>query len=266
MPLSYSQLQCYQRCPKQYEFAFVKKVPRGISMGESFGSSIHLALKKWGELEASLAPKAAAGQIALFTEESHGPEQKLDLHTLKTLWRHSFVSQGYESRAAQDSALLQGEHALEHFFSWWQTEKREVAACEKSFSVQLPAAGEKPAASIAGRFDRVERTDKGLVVIDFKSGQPRDQQYVDVDLQLSIYAAAVQQLWNEPAVELKLLFLGEEELIERVTTRNASQINDAMKIIRMLADDMESKNYKPSPSVEKCRHCPFREICPAKGL
>ena len=266
MPLSYSQLQCYRRCPKQYEFAFVKKVPRAISMGESFGSSIHLALKKWGELEASLAPKNPAGQIALFTEEPHGSDRKLDLTTLKTLWRQSFVSQGYESRAAQDSALLQGDHALEHFFRWWLTEKREVAACEKGFTVDLPASADKPAVSIAGRFDRVERTEKGLVVVDFKSGQPRDQQYVDTDLQLSIYAAAVQRIWNEPAAELKLLFLGEEELVERVTTRNPSQIADAMKIIRLLADDMEGKNYKPSPSVEKCRSCPYREICPARAV
>ncbi len=267
MPLSYSQLQCYRRCPKQYEFAFVKKVPRGISMGESFGSSIHLTLKKWGELEVGLQPKAAApGQIALFTDEAHGPDRKLDATTLKTLWRQSFVAQGYGSRAAQDAALMQGDKALAHFFRWWQAEPRHVAGCEKAFTLNIPAVDDKPAVSIAGRFDRVERTATGLTVIDFKSGQVRDQQSADTDLQLSIYAAAAQEIWGEPVAELKLLFLGEEELTEVVTTRNASQIQDAQKIIRLLAQQMESKDYRPDPGVEKCRSCPYREMCPAKAI
>lgn len=268
MPLSYSQLQCYRRCPKQYEFAFVKKVSRAISTGESFGSSIHLTLKKWGALELGAAPKTpAAGQIALFAEQQpHGGEQRLTLTTLKTLWRESFIAQGYETRAAQDAALLQGEQALEHFFRWWEAEKREVMGCETSFRLEIAGSEQRAAATIAGRFDRVERTAQGLCVIDFKSGEPRAQDHVDTDLQLSIYAAAAQQLWDEPVAELKLLFLGDEELVERTTTRNASQIADAMKVIRLLADQMDSKDYKPAPSVEKCRSCPYREICPARAV
>ena len=51
MALSYSQLRRYRTCPRQYEFSNIKKVPWGISEGESFGSSVHNALKKWGEAE-----------------------------------------------------------------------------------------------------------------------------------------------------------------------------------------------------------------------
>jgi hypothetical protein len=262
--LSYSQLQCFRRCPKQYEFAFIKKVSRPLTTGESFGSSIHLALKKWGELEQSLAPRAHAGQIALFTDDHHGPAPKPDLHTLKMFWRQSFIAQGYGSRAEQDAALMRGERALEHFFRWWQQVPRTIAACEKGFTLDIPSRGGSGTISIAGRFDRVEHGSEGLRIIDFKSGMPRNQQEADADLQLSIYAAAAARMWNAPVADLRLLFLGEEELVEVITTRNASQISDAQKTIAMLAEDMERAPYRGTPTTEKCRSCPYREICPVK--
>lgn len=264
MALSYSQLQCFRRCPKQYEFAFVKKVARPISTGESFGSSIHLTLKKWGELEQSLTQKQFDGQIALFVDEHHGPAPQTDIHMLKTLWRQSFIAQGYESRAAQDAALLQGERALEHFFQWWQREERIVAGCEKSFSLSIPSRTDGNTLSLGGRFDRVESMPDGLSIIDFKSGAPRSQQEADTDLQLSIYAAAAAQVWNMSVRDLRLLFLGEEELIEVVTTRNASQIDDALKTISMLAEEMQQTPYRATPNTQKCRACPYRDICPAR--
>ena len=268
MPLSYSQLQCYRRCPKQYEFAFVKKVSRQISQGESFGSSMHNTLKKWGELELLMqAKKPASGQIALFTDDhTHAMPQKLDQTMLKTLWRQCFIAQGYETRAAMDMALLRGERALEHFFGWWSAKSRDVVACEKGFSIDVPGNDGSVALAMSGRFDRVERTEQGLLIIDFKSGEPRPQAEIDVDLQLSMYAAAAQKLWNEPVYELILLFIGEEGIVEGKTTRNASQIKDAMTAIRNLAQQIESKDFRATPTVGKCRSCPYREMCPARAV
>lgn len=214
----------------------------------------------------SLSPKTPAGQIALFAEDYHGPAQKPDLLTLKTFWRQSFIAAGYGSRAAQDAALLQGERALEHFFRWWQQKPRAIAGCEKGFTLDIPARNTTNALSIAGRFDRVEFGPEGLHIIDFKSGSIRTQQEADADLQLSIYAAAAAQMWNMPVADLRLLFLHEEELVEVVTMRNASQIADAQKTVAMLAEEMTKTPYRATPSIEKCRGCPYRDICPAKAL
>lgn len=200
----------------------------------------------------------------MFTDDHHGPTPKPDLHTLKMFWRQSFIAQGYGSRAEQDAALMRGERALEHFFRWWQQEPRTIAACEKGFTLDIPARGGGGAIDIAGRFDRVEHGPQGLRIIDFKSGMPRTQQEADADLQLSIYAAAATRMWSEPVADLRLLFLGEEELVEVVTTRNASQIADAEKVVAMLAEELSKTPYRAAPSIEKCRSCPYRDICPAK--
>ena len=71
MPLSYSQLNLYRRCPRQYEFACIKNLPRLITPGESFGSSVHNTLKKWGELEMSIQQAAALNQLTMFEDKKN---------------------------------------------------------------------------------------------------------------------------------------------------------------------------------------------------
>ncbi|OGJ61050.1 hypothetical protein A3C37_03225 [Candidatus Peribacteria bacterium RIFCSPHIGHO2_02_FULL_53_20] len=38
MPLSFTQLASYRRCPRQYEYCTIKKIPKGISLGAAFGA------------------------------------------------------------------------------------------------------------------------------------------------------------------------------------------------------------------------------------
>lgn len=275
MPLSYSQLATYRRCPKQYEYAYVKKVPRPISLGESFGSSIHNTLKRWGELEMLHAKAATPDQLAMFTEDARQHRAPLELHTLLTLWRGCFIAQGYPTRAEMDANLLRGEQALRHFFEWWSREKREVVGIETSFKWNVKPSQDDAKADgrirldtvLSGRLDRVEKHPQGgLRIIDFKSSAPRDQTNVDVDLQLSIYARSAAQLWNEPVTELILLFIGEDECIEMRTARNESQLRDAETAIRHVARRMDEGDYRATPTVEKCRSCPYREVCPARAI
>lgn len=265
MPLSYSQLSTYRRCPKQYEYASVKKVPRAISQGESFGSSLHNALRKFGLLELEHIPvELTKKQLPLFTEE-HPQDQKpeLSLHTLLSFWRSSFIAEGYENRAVMDAALLSGEAALKHFHSWWQEKKREVVAIEKGFSFPVP--GTKNLV-MSGRFDRIERTPAGLHIIDFKSSGPRPEDSLRTDLQLSLYALAAQDFWKEPVALLTILSITKDGVTPQNTDRSMSELQDAMTSIRLLAERMDSKEYPATPSVQACRYCPYREICPSKAI
>ncbi len=269
MALSYSQLQMYRRCPKQYEYAVIKKVPRRISAGESFGSSIHNTLKRFGELEMhNKQIPVTKKQLALFTdhEEKKPVSPSLDLTTLLTIFRECFIGEGYESRAARDSALLRGETILRDYFTWWKREPREIVSIESGFKFTLedPKRDETETLVLSGRFDRVERIREGLRIIDYKTSQPTSKQEVDADLQLSIYALAAAEQWHEPIAELVLLFLTEDGLVERITNRNPSQLHDALTSIRLLQGSIEQSDFRASPSAEKCRNCPYRERCPSR--
>ncbi len=275
MPLSYSQLQLFRRCPRQYEFDVVKGVKRTITPGESFGSSMHNTLKKWGELELELSQdqKSEAGkQISLLPEENHhgNAPRPLTLQTLRTLWRESLIGQGYATRAEADAALMRGDGMLEEVFRWWNNAQERDAslilvAVEKSFRLSLKGST-TPDIVITGRFDRVERTDEGLRIIDFKTTNPRAQQDVENDLQLSIYALAAAEIWKEPVSELILLCMTEDGVTEQKTARSPSQLKDAATMIRLLAERIQTGDYAPTPSVNVCRNCPFRGICDVRAV
>lgn len=256
MPFSYSQLSTYRTCPKQYEFSSIKKIPRQISAGESFGSSVHNALKKWGELELKAAVKPIeSGQLTLFTEEpAESPSLSVDV--LIDLWHTSFITEGYDSKTDADSARQKGEQIMQQFFAWWSTQERRVVSIESGFKWDSP-----DLFTVSGRFDRIEETATGLRIIDFKTGTQRDQQSVDEDLQLSIYALAAQSLFQKPCSELVLLFLKPDGVFPVVTTRSQQQLTKAMAEMSDLVEGIDTDQFQATPSQPVCTRCPFRGIC-----
>jgi len=259
VPLSYSQLRLYQVCPRQYEFATIKKLPRSVSPAESFGSSVHNTFKKWGDIEVeSGKSKVESDQMFMFDSgEQTTSNLPLSNASLIELWHQTFSPNAFKSRVEADFARQRGEQTMDHFFKWWSQKPRTVLAVEKGFSLAIDGL------TLTGRFDRVEKDEDGIHVIDFKTSPPRDQNKVDADLQLSIYAIAVEQEFEQPCSMLSFLFVSEDGCEERTTERSESQLADARKQILSLHTMIDERDFHPTPAVEKCKRCPFRNVCDA---
>ena len=280
MSLSYSHLSAYRTCPRKFEYAFVKKLKQPLTPATCFGISMHSALAKWGKMEVSVQ-KSGSGQksvcrsqevarsqwtvgsdqSSLFTEEREATKvSKLALSALINLWNESFVIDGYESKVAADFDRKRGEVLIKKFYDWWGSEKRCVVGVEKGFRMKLSHDG----TVITGRFDRVEELeDRTLRIIDFKTTMPRSQEEVDLDMQLSIYTLASGEAFKKEAKELVMLYLHDEELTEVHTVRSKSELATAAKTIQLFSDRIASGDYVPTPSVKKCRSCPYRRVCDA---
>lgn len=256
MPFSFSQLSVYRTCPTQYEFARIKKIPRQISAGESFGSSVHNTLSKWGKIEVERGKrKEDKDQLTLFMDDPEESSLSLTSDTLSLLWHQSFIVQGYENKKDADRAREKGEAMMHKFFEWWGQKDREVAAIEKGFSIEIDVN------TIKGRFDRVEQSEDSVQVIDYKTGSIRSQKEVDEDLQLSIYALASEELFGKPCTELLLLFLHEDGIHEVRTRRSKEQLEKAKKEINVLSEGIDEGVFTATPSESACGRCPYRSIC-----
>lgn len=265
MPLSFTQLASYRRCPRQYEYCYVKKIPKGISLGEAFGSAVHNTLKRWGEKEienGELRIENESRQLEMFASQNTSPTSVLSEELLLKIWHENFPLGSFTTRVEADTARMRGEELMRMFYEWWSERSRIVVAVEKGFSVTVSK--EQVASSnivITGRFDRIEKTPEGLHVIDFKTSQPRTQAEVDADLQLSIYALATLEDFGELPAALSLLHITEDGILEIRTTRNENQVRDAIKQITAIHGRITEKGFRPTPAVEKCRSCPYRGIC-----
>jgi len=176
------------------------------------------------------------------------------------LWHQTFSPDVYGTRMEADFARRRGERIMEHFFQWWSQQPRTVLAVEKGFSLAIDGL------TLTGRLDRVEQEADGIHVIDFKTSPPRNQKEADADLQLSIYAIAVQQEFKKPCTKLSFLFLSEDACGQRTTERSENQLHDARKQILALHSMMQERNFHPTPSVEKCKRCPYRNVCDAAAI
>ena len=295
MPLSYSQLRSYATCPRQFEYAFVKKLKTPLTPEMCFGVSVHTTLSKWGRLEQVSGGRFQVSgkkeQTSLFPAENVALPETYNLtpDTLARLWHSSFVTEGYPTLAASEFDRLRGEKLMEGFFAWWVKEPRKVVGIEKGFSAPLSSTEAEPkrgrverpldvapplhsplahargsveeSITITGRFDRVEELSDGtLRIIDFKSGSLRSQEAVDQDLQLSIYCIAAKEAFGKDASELVMLFL-DEDVTEVRTSRLEGELRTAAKTISLVSERIASKDYRPCPSREVCRNCPYRRVC-----
>lgn len=231
-----------------------------MSAGESFGSSLHNTLRKFGLLEMTHQRPKEKGQLVLFTEDHHHAIPELSVTTLLSLWRESFIAEGYESKKTMLLKFAEGEDALKKFHTWWAKEQREVVAIEKGFTLDIESG-----ITLSGRFDRVERTPKGLRIIDFKSTAPRTEAALRDDLQLSLYARAALSIWGEPIESLTILSVRNDGVTEQRTTRSEADITAALKTVRETANHIGKEEFTATPSPHVCALCPFRGICGFKA-
>jgi RecB family exonuclease len=250
---SYSKIALYRTCPKQYEYAYVKELPRSISQSESYGSSIHNTLKQWGELEVQHQTTEDA-QLTMFAEEQQS-YPKLDLATLEKLWQKNFIRSTYKNtnEAIQDEQ--KGYKALQHFFEWWKNKERTICTIESGFSLPLHNH------AVKGRFDRIEQDENGLHIIDFKTGSPKDVHYVDENLQLTVYVDAAEVVFKQPVHTVSLVFINEDQTVQVDSKRSAEQRKEAKDILFACLTNIEHEEYTATPSLKACTYCPYKNVC-----
>ncbi len=149
--LSATHLNSYLKCPTDFYFNQVLKVPSAKSEGASFGTAIHYALEN------------------LFLEMQKDPQNQVPpVEALVTFFeksmyaqRDGFTDEAYERRLAHGQILLPLYYA--EYYKQWQNEK--VFTVEKNM-VNIEVKG----VPIKGKLDKIIFEGNSTYVIDFKTG------------------------------------------------------------------------------------------------
>jgi len=114
------------------------------------------------------------------------------------------------------------------------------------------------------RGDRVDVTRDGLVVTDYKSGQPPSQAYVAPRLeQVLLYAAAVAASTGRRPVRARLLYLIGPRTIEVDATDEAvgAAVGRLAATWEQVGQRLAGAQFEARPGV-LCAWCPFLDRCP----
>jgi len=240
--LSHRQVDDFRTCPLKYRYAHILHVPARPHHSVLYGSSIHNAIRIYN-----------MNRLA-------GVETPLT--SLHEAFRRQWTAEGFLTRQHEELRLREGLDALRAFHAFEQGERTTPTAVEKRFSVVVENL------RLIGTFDRIDRTEDGGTIIDYKTASIETDEQAQArtkqSRQLAIYALAYSQLYGEPPSYLELRFLTPQVLVGRVPY-SAALVERAMCDLRETARGIRNDAFPATPDYQACRYCPYASICPEKS-
>lgn len=252
---SYSKLRSFEKCPLQFRYRYIERIPADVESIEAFtGKRVHEVLEAlYRALAVEARPPSLPELLALYDR------------AFERAWNDAVEVVKADSHPLDYHRM--GRRCLATFYrgNWPFTADRTLGLEEE---IEFPLAG-PDGPRLTGVIDRVAADDGGhLAIHDYKTSTylPRKEEILG-DLQLAIYELGARARWPEQA-DTKLIwhFLA---FGRRVTVRLGSsglaekrgQIGTAIGAIeRATAADQFPARVSPL-----CRWCAYRAICPAQA-
>ncbi|TMF02407.1 MAG: PD-(D/E)XK nuclease family protein, partial [Chloroflexi bacterium] len=222
--------QAYRDCPRQYWFRYRARLPAAQSAEAVQGTILHEVLRRAGEERRTgnaITPQRLQGMHAEVWESSGFPDPRR-----AETFRRLGLAQLEAFRAGG------GFERMPHLV------EREFSAAVDGFTLH-------------GVIDRVDRTDEGWLIIDYKSGRPIAR--ARRDLQVALYALGASTALSLDPIDLEVVYLAEASAIrlEGVPKLQA----EARTIAIEVAEKIRAGGFDPQPERRKCRLCPYRLAC-----
>ncbi|MBI2074429.1 MAG: ATP-dependent helicase [Candidatus Levybacteria bacterium] len=241
--ISYSQIQTFEICPLHYKLKYILKIPTPQVAAQSFGISIHNALRDF------------------YRNFLNDEKTKTDtiLQILDTVWiNEGYTSKTHEQEARQHAKKILTEYVKNNFDP--KKLKSQPIALETPFNFYVNKI------KIGGRIDRVDKTnDNKIEIIDYKtSDNIPDEKEVAKNLQLTIYALAATQIqdkiFNKKPEEilLTLHFLSNDKKL--TTTRTKEQLKQVKEYIMQKVQEISTSDFACSKSTF-CHECEYKMLC-----
>jgi len=232
--LSYTQISLYQNCPLCYKLQYIDGLETKEKGYFSFGTTMHECAEYFFKVKVPPPPSL---------------EQVLDFYERK------WLSDGYESAEEEAEYKAYGRELLTKFWEIHQPDFRMPIAVEHRFTIDIGNV------KLKGIIDRVDKLDSGgLAIIDYKTNKELfTQEYLDKDLQLTLYQLAVEQSWFLPVERLTLYHFRSNTPIS-CPPREEARLEEARGVVLEVAEGIQVGNF-PAKEGPYCP-CDFPEYCP----
>ena len=248
---SYSSLSTYERCPLQYAFNYVYRIPARDEpvAAFAFGSTAHEAFEAFTR---DRRERLARGEPAPTREDL---EREFRSRWTPADFGDRTVEEGYQRRVAT---------LLDNFWNGEVSNLGEALHEELDFELTLEPADGSARVVITGQIDRIDRLPSGgIEVIDYKTGRVSSPKGVDESLQLSIYALACRDALGLGTPERVTLYFTESAL-RLSTTRTDEQLDAVRADVLARVAMMRAGGFAATPG-DVCRWCDFRAMCPERA-
>ena len=230
LTLSYSSIQAYRDCPKHYWFRYEQRLPAAQSAEAVQGQILHEVLRRAGEARRE-GDEVTARRLRSWHASTWKETPFPDDRRAPTFKRIGL-------------AQLEAFRAAGGFDVAPEMVERDFSAAVDGFTLH-------------GVIDRVDHTDSGWRIIDYKTGRPLGR--ARRDLQVALYGLGAAGALGLAPAELEIVYLasGDRIRLEGVQALQA----EARRIAAGVAEGVRAGRFESQPERRKCRLCPYRMAC-----
>lgn len=256
---SFTQLAAFKKCPLQYKYAHIYRIPTTGSHQRSFGQSIHLTFQKMFQLhQARLVAEQGSLFEALPLGLTSGGWMVTEEEAL-ALYEETWIDEWYPDRTAHDTYWAEGKLAVKRFQAHWSAQVPNPIELEKEFVLQIGGH------SIKGKIDRVDQNGDGTVtIVDYKTGQAKEKLEAEDKEQLYLYQLALEGRGFKISRMCYVYVLDGTELDVELLEDGAKD-QFLLKMEERMDAILHSK-FEATPEPFVCKHCDFRQVCPFRKL
>ena len=257
---SFSQLAAFDKCPLQYKFAFILKVPtRGkavFSFGKTMHNTFYSFLKYANESNVSNQKKLFGFETKIV--EVSKKEKSLNLDDLIEIYEKNWIDEWYENKKQKEEYYKLGRKIVKDFYKEFSKNPPKVLKINNAFALEMPFNLKIGEYTLYGVVDRIDEKEGEVAIIDYKTGNSKDKLSLDDKKQLLIYQIAAEEIFKIKPKELIYHYLSDNKKASFLgTEKEKEQLKE--KIIQEI-EEMKKSDFKPTPGWQ-CAFCDFKDIC-----
>jgi DNA helicase-2/ATP-dependent DNA helicase PcrA len=234
--ISYTDLEAFDNCPLKFYYRKVLRIPSPATPNQHLGQTIHKTLE-W------TARSVISGRT---------PDINEMVGDFDTRWARIHLSDPDQKERMRQ----RGGELLAAYMKLAGELDGAPFALEEKFEIKLQSA------RLTGRIDRVDKSDSGLNVIDYKTGKKGGNK-LDTDLQLPIYSLACREKFGEYPACAMYLFLGDGQTHRAPS--DPETLEGAKGKIEEKIQTINSSGFIATPG-DPCRLCEYARLCPASAV
>jgi len=256
---SFTQLAAFQKCPLQYKYAFLLRIPTFGRPSFSFGKTMHATLQHFFENIVEMN-RTVQGDLFGMSKTEYTEKRNIPgLEDLLALYKKEWIDEWYPSQALKDEYFQKGQDILKRLHAELEATPPTPKAIERDFTIKAGAPPDM--VTIRGRIDRIDNCGEGSIeIIDYKTGGSKDSKDIRAEdkEQLILYQIAAEDVYGEKVSKLTYQYLEDGKTVSFLATPE-EKVKLKENIVNVV-QEMKQSTFEATPGFH-CRFCDFRDIC-----
>lgn len=237
LTLSASKFGTYIKCPLQFKYEYILKIPTPPRTYFDMGTAVH----------------AVAEQLTILQKNGTKYGKKEAMEILEKSWSSNAYLKKSKQKESQDKTSA--KEMVETLLDWLDKNPNKVKDVEQDFQIEISGV------KVYGRMDRVEITPEGeYEVVDFKSGRVYlTKNTIKEDPQMNLYALGVKKVYGKLPQKASLFYIKDDKKVEYNITSDT--LNSTISTLEQITESILKEDFTPTPDKDTCFRCDFKDIC-----